>query len=235
MRSFIGLSITTVTLLVMLVIFFLFWNSPSHKDISATVINATILPDNDESDPVPSPESTTTTAGVPIEITATPPDSSFNIPQLPVKIADTKTQATTLSPRTQPDLTAILHTLTNTTRLEYNRTNVTLDARLSMLAKERSEDMIDQNYFSHISPDGCDLQCRFTKSNYKTLTWGENLAESTSYKMLNSQELAGMFMESWLKSSSHRDNLLSTQFTHHGIGVATKAGRIVVTVIFAAQ
>lgn len=131
-------------------------------------------------------------------------------------------------------LVELIHSLTNMSRTQNNLTNLAFDARLSELAKERSEDMIHLRYFSHTSPGGCDLKCRFASSSYSALSWGENLAESTSYQMMSQDELAQMFMQMWLKSASHRDNLLSDKFIHQGIGIAEKDGRIVVTVVFAA-
>ena len=131
-------------------------------------------------------------------------------------------------------LVELIHSLTNMSRAQNNLANLAFDARLSELAKERSEEMIRLRYFSHTSPGGCDLKCRFTSSSYSALSWGENLAESTSYQMMSQDEIAQMFMQMWLKSASHRDNLLSDKFIQQGIGIAEKDGRIVVTVVFAA-
>lgn len=233
MRIFISISILTTILLVLLVTLFLFWTPASDRDISATVINTTTLADNKAPEPALVTESING-ASAPVGITDTPQKDVAAISPLPSK-------ATEMLPRIKPgtppaplNLTSLLHSQTNTARGQNNLSSLTFDSRLGDLAKERSEEMIIKNYFSHTSLNGCDLRCRFTNSNYETLTWGENLAESTSYNMLSTQELADMFMESWLRSSGHRDNLLSKKFTHEGIGVAIKGNRVVVTVIFAA-
>jgi uncharacterized protein YkwD len=101
------------------------------------------------------------------------------------------------------------------------------------MAKVRSEDMLNRNYFSHTSPDGCDLACRFKSSRYPSLTWGENLATFDDYTALDEGSLANSFITDWTSSDTHRQNLLSTTFTHEGVGVAVKDNKIIVTVIFA--
>jgi uncharacterized protein YkwD len=111
--------------------------------------------------------------------------------------------------------------------------NFSYDSTLAKLATQRSQDMANNDYFSHTSPDGCDLACRFKKSDYATLSWGENLAEYSDYASLSESDLATLFSDKWIESSAHRKNLLSKDFTNEGIGVAVKGKRIVVTVIFA--
>jgi uncharacterized protein YkwD len=107
------------------------------------------------------------------------------------------------------------------------------DEALSKIATTRSEDMATNDYFSHTSPDGCDLLCRFKVAHYPSLAMGENLAEFSDYTTQSESKLAEEFVNDWLKSSTHRQNLLSNTFTHEGIGVAVKDTHIVVTVIFA--
>ena len=232
-RSFISISIVTAILLVLLVTLFLLWIPTPHRDVSATVINTTALADNKAPEPALVTESINATSA-PAEITAAPPKDRVAIIPPPHQATEILTKFKPTTPPTPLNLTSLLHSQTNTAREQNNLSDLTFDARLGDLAKERSEEMINKNYFSHTSLNGCDLRCRFTNSNYETLTWGENLAQSTSYNMLSTQELANMFMESWLRSSGHKDNLLSKKFTHEGIGVAIKGNRVVVTVIFAA-
>jgi uncharacterized protein YkwD len=130
-------------------------------------------------------------------------------------------------------LTTKIHSLTNLSRSQNNLPSLTLDTTLSAIAKQRSEEMVREDYFSHISPTGCDVTCLIQKSGYQTMSWGENLALSHSYHVYTLPELADSFVADWLKSSAHRDNLLSKKFTHQGIGIASEEDKIIVTVIFA--
>lgn len=126
-----------------------------------------------------------------------------------------------------------IHSRTNNARANNNVASLSSDSALASIAQKRSEEMAAQNYFSHISPSGCDLACRFEGMSY--VVYGENLAEYYEFDSLTEPELAATFISMWLKSTGHRRNLLSSDYTREGVGVAMKGGRIVVTVIFAAE
>jgi uncharacterized protein YkwD len=126
-----------------------------------------------------------------------------------------------------------IQTLSNKARSEANLPSLAFDAKLAQLAIDRSTDMAKNNYLSHTALDGCDLECHFKNSGYETMTWGENLAEFEPYTTVSASDLAQELVKKWLQSSEHRRNLMSSEFTHEGIGVATSGKRIVVTVIFA--
>lgn len=126
-----------------------------------------------------------------------------------------------------------IQTLTNEARSKENLSPLVFDATLAQLAIDRSTDMAKNNYLSHTALGGCDLECRFKNSGYDTLVWGENLAEFEPYSVVTASKLARELVEKWLQSSEHRRNVMSSEFTHEGIGVTTSGNRIVVTVIFA--
>lgn len=256
MRRTLIFSLVTATPLVILATWFLLWSHTPTFDLSASAINPTaqeLTKPTETSDDIQ--PATTTEVIAPTQatnevtasnevtgevtalhkITATQRVETTATPKPPTETAPAIKEVPRQTPPTPTHLDDLLHSLTNATRAKNNRSELSFDTSLSSLAKERSEEMIRDNYFSHTSLDGCNLQCRLSNSGYETLSWGENLAESTSYQMLSNAELADMFMQSWLKSSSHRDNLLSQKFTRQGIAVAQKGGRIVVTVIFSAS
>lgn len=124
-----------------------------------------------------------------------------------------------------------IHSRSNTARANNNLASLSLDSTLASIAQKRSEDMITKNYFSHTSPSGCDLICRFEGLGYSA--YGENLAEYYEFDTMTEPQLVATFITMWLKSPSHRRNLLSSDFSHEGVGVAIKGNRIVVTVTFA--
>ena len=126
-----------------------------------------------------------------------------------------------------------IHSRTNTARANKGLSKLTYDATLASLAQTRSADMSKNNYFSHTSPNGCDLTCHFSSLNYVASAFGENLAEYTEFHEFTESELAAEFISMWLNSPSHRANLMSSNFTREGIAVATKGNRVVVTVVFA--
>lgn len=126
-----------------------------------------------------------------------------------------------------------IHTYSNQLRENEGLAPLAFDGTLGTVATTRSTDMADHHTFSHTASDGCDLECRFERSDYATLSWGENIAEYEPYSRLTPQTLARSFVEKWARSSEHKRNLLSSEFTHEGVGVAMNGNRLVVTVVFA--
>jgi uncharacterized protein YkwD len=132
-------------------------------------------------------------------------------------------------------LTNEIHALSNAARAKEKLPPLTFDTTLAQLAIERSTEMAQLQYLSHTSPSGCDLECRFKKSGHDSSAWGENLAEYEPYSTTDPDKLARTLVGMWINSSEHHRNLTSSEYTHHGIGVATFDNRIVVTVVFAAE
>jgi len=69
--------------------------------------------------------------------------------------------------------------------------------------------------FSHTRPDGRTPFTAFTESGVEYTAAGENIAAGQS-----SPEEA---VRSWMNSSGHRANILSTRFSHMGVGVAVNS------------
>lgn len=84
------------------------------------------------------------------------------------------------------------------------------DWQLSRVARYKSQDMKDKNYFSHTSPTyGSPFQMMKSFGiSYKSA--GENIAKgySTPEAVVNG----------WMNSSGHRANILNSSFTHIGVG-----------------
>ncbi|WP_425462721.1 CAP domain-containing protein [Melghirimyces algeriensis] len=81
---------------------------------------------------------------------------------------------------------------------------------LSSVARKKSADMRDHNYFSHNSPtygSPFDMMKRF---GIKYRGAGENIAAG--------QATPEAVMKSWMNSSGHRANILNPDFTHIGVG-----------------
>lgn len=90
-----------------------------------------------------------------------------------------------------------------------------LNAELSRVARFKSQDMIDKNYFSHQSPTyGSPFQM-MQKFGLRFSAAGENIA----YGQRTAQEV----MSTWMNSAGHKANILSQAYTNIGIGVAKAA------------
>ncbi len=105
------------------------------------------------------------------------------------------------------------------------------DAGLTRIARTRSQQMVDQDYFSHVDPFGyamyTELLAYFAYTSY---AWaGENLALNN----YASSEAAERALISLMNSPTHRANILAGDFFRVGIGEADTAdGRHIFTMIF---
>ncbi|HGM1161683.1 TPA: CAP domain-containing protein [Clostridioides difficile] len=106
--------------------------------------------------------------------------------------------------------------LVNIERSKAGLNPLTLDSSISNVATKKSQDMIDNNYFSHNSPtygSPFDMLKKFGIS-YKTA--GENIAmgQKTPKEVVNA----------WMNSEGHRKNIMNPNFSKIGVGVAQKSG-----------
>ncbi len=91
--------------------------------------------------------------------------------------------------------------------------------QLSRVARYKSEDMRDKNYFSHTSPTYGSPFDMIKNFGIRYMAAGENIAYG--------QPTAASVMSSWMNSPGHRANILSKNFTEIGVGVAkSKNGTI---------
>ncbi|QPC47426.1 CAP domain-containing protein [Mangrovibacillus cuniculi] len=102
--------------------------------------------------------------------------------------------------------------LVNQERQKAGLQPVQLDEQVASVATKKSEDMRDNNYFSHTSPtygSPFDMLKQFGV-NYNSA--GENIAAG--------QRTPEEVMKAWMESPGHKANILSSNFTHLGVGVA---------------
>lgn len=96
---------------------------------------------------------------------------------------------------------------------------------LNKLATLKSEDMMKNNYFSHNSPKYGSAFDMMSKFNISYNAAGENIAMG--------QPTPSEVMNSWMNSSGHRANILNSNFTDLGVGIAKDSnGRLYWTQMF---
>jgi uncharacterized protein YkwD len=118
---------------------------------------------------------------------------------------------------------------TNRYRKEQGLTPLEADARLTAIARLRSQDMAKRNYFSHVTPDGGDVFSLMRTQRVKFWAAGENLARN-DYPIDRAPDVA---MQGWIKSPGHRANLVHPAFGHLGVGLAVaKDGKKYLTQVF---
>lgn len=107
----------------------------------------------------------------------------------------------------------------NGERVLEGLTKLSLDPELSRAARKHTQEMWQRDELYHTPSDK--LRSRVT--NWTVI--GENVGVGGTVSSLH---------DAFMNSPAHRDNILYTTFRHVGIGVATKNGRMWVTVIFEA-
>ena len=101
--------------------------------------------------------------------------------------------------------------LTNQKRSEAGLSALSLNQELSAAAYTKGRDMIDKDYWAHVSPDGTQPWKFFNDFGYKYKFAGENLARDFSN--------ASTAVEAWMNSPTHKENILNPKYKEIGIGI----------------
>lgn len=101
--------------------------------------------------------------------------------------------------------------LTNLERAKLGLSQLTLNQNLAAAAKAKGEDMLANDYWAHVSPQGKEPWDFFNNAGYSYRYAGENLARDFSNP--------SSAIDAWLASPSHRENMLSDKYKEIGIAV----------------
>jgi uncharacterized protein YkwD len=105
-----------------------------------------------------------------------------------------------------------------------------IDGALVAIARQRAQDMAANNYFSHTSPSGGTAFSLMDAYGYAYAIAGENIARNNYPE----SQTVSVAMNGFMNSAGHRANILESQFTKVGIGVAYgSGGMIYYAVVFA--
>ena len=103
------------------------------------------------------------------------------------------------------------------------------DDRLARLARDYSRQMAREGFFDHYDPEGRTVIDRAESAriqNWSTI--GENLFVCDAHEYFAQTAIRG-----WMKSRTHRTNLLDRNWTATGVGIATaRDGSIFITQVF---
>jgi uncharacterized protein YkwD len=130
----------------------------------------------------------------------------------------------------QSSLESLIHEQINEVRTSRGLNELDFDAELNEIARYHSEDMAENEYFSHQSPSGEEMEDRYSKFGYDCrvevssnsyLTGGENIhKQSYSGFTPSERELAETVVEDWMDSPGHRENIVKPEWENEAIGVA---------------
>lgn len=114
--------------------------------------------------------------------------------------------------------------MVNLEREKTGKSTVYESLALSEAAEDKLQDMFSKDYWDHTGPNGETAWRFITNKGYQYELAGENLARGFS----SSEEV----MRAWMKSPTHRDNILNPRFQEIGLAVGSgKINNVTTTVI----
>lgn len=105
--------------------------------------------------------------------------------------------------------------LVNIERQKNGLQPLTFDKSISNVARLKSKDMADNNYFAHQSPRYGSAGDMLRNNGINWSAWGENIASG--------QRTPEAVVTAWMNSEGHRANILSPNFGKIGIGYVTNS------------
>lgn len=102
--------------------------------------------------------------------------------------------------------------LVNIERSKYGLSALKENWELSRVARYKSQDMIDKNYFSHTSPTYGSPFTMMESFGLRFTAAGENIAMG--------QRTPQEVVTAWMNSPGHRSNILSPTYIQIGVGLA---------------
>ncbi|HXG84924.1 MAG TPA: CAP domain-containing protein [Pyrinomonadaceae bacterium] len=122
-----------------------------------------------------------------------------------------------------------IFTLINAERIKSRLIELSWDDDVAKIAVEYSKKMAKENFFGHFDSDGRNVLERAKSA--KLRDWskiGENL-----FSIEQTEKFDGFAVKNWMKSLTHRQNILDPEWTATGIGIGeSKDGEIFITQVF---
>ena len=100
--------------------------------------------------------------------------------------------------------------LVNIERNQHGFSPLLWDDRLAAVAQAHSVDMVERNFFDHTNPDGLSPFDRMKNAGINYWYAAENIAAG--------QRTPEAVINAWMNSTGHRNNILSENLTHIGVG-----------------
>ena len=101
--------------------------------------------------------------------------------------------------------------LINIERVKYGLDPLIYDSDLCRIARKKSKDMRENNYFDHFSPTYGDPAKMLKDEGYWFSYCGENIAYG--------QKTPAEVVDAWMNSPPHRANILNKNFVFIGVGL----------------
>jgi uncharacterized protein YkwD len=109
---------------------------------------------------------------------------------------------------------AMLVDYTNDNRRDYDVPELSVNDQLVVAAQMKANDMVENGYFAHYSPDGTSPWHWIQTAGYDYKHAGENLAVN----FVHSRDVT----DAWMDSPTHKKNMIDARYSE--IGIATARG-----------
>lgn len=153
------------------------------------------------------------------------------LPPLPRLPQPERTVPTAITPSPQSPTIAQMEGLIrdriNAIRQQQGLEPLEPNPQLAQVARDYSQQMARQNFFSHTSPSGEDPADRVRAGGLTYWMVGENLFQAT-----NVPDLVPAAVEGWMNSPGHRQNILQSGYTETGVGIWREDNTYYVTQLF---
>ena len=120
-------------------------------------------------------------------------------------------------------------------RIDPKARALMIDPELSDVARKRAEDMAAKNYIAHAAPNGdTSATLLMAEDAHFQGLLGENIA-AQHYSAAIGVDVEGFarrFVDTWLKSPPHKENLSFADYNHTGVGAAVNGDTVYVTQLF---
>lgn len=110
------------------------------------------------------------------------------------------------------DLNKVIYE-TNMARVKNKLTELKENKILNLSAEKKVKDILENQYFEHVSPDGVGIDKLSEEVGYEYILIGENLAMG-GFK----DEKA--LVDAWMGSFGHRKNILKSNYTELGVAIS---------------
>jgi len=114
-------------------------------------------------------------------------------------------------PPPPPGEDGVIFELINQERIDDGLRPLTYSSKISIFAWKYATRMIDENFYGHIDPQGRGLAERLEEAEITYSIAGEIIAENKS---------AEDAVSAWMESEGHKEQILTSDYTSMGIGIA---------------
>jgi uncharacterized protein YkwD len=152
------------------------------------------------------------------------------LPQLPgqdVPVAEPQTPRASVQSAALAEMEAAVEERINEIRQQNGLNPLQKNERLAQVARNYSQTMARENFFSHTGPDGDTSAQRVRSAGLSYRVVGENLFKST-----NAPQPVQLAVKGWMNSPGHRENILRPVFTQTGIGIWRDGNTYYITQLF---